>query len=201
MRTKHIFIIMVIMASLAMTGNVNAKLQDFWVGGSIGQFSPKEQIFKDLYGSGMQWRIEVGADILNWLSIWADAVNSKMTGHLTVTNEESKLTMSFLNMGIRFRFPIKNFIPYVGGGAGIIRFKEVNPIGEARDKDGNFVGEAGVFWKLNKVFSVYGRVVYNWCQVRTEIIKVKIGGVSASLGVNFYFGKLFKEKKPKVWEW
>jgi len=184
-----------------MTGNTNAKIQDFWVGFSVGQFNPTDQMFKELYGSGMQWRIVIGADILKWLSLWMDTVNLKKTGELTVTKEESQLKASYLNAGIRFKFPLKKFVPFLGGGVGVVSYHEENPIGKARDKDGNFFGEAGLSWKMSKLFHIDFRVLYNWCQIRPELLKVNIGGISTSLGISFYFGQLFKEKKPKVWEW
>ncbi|UCH96921.1 MAG: outer membrane beta-barrel protein [Candidatus Aminicenantes bacterium] len=182
-------------------GVVQVNAGDFWLALQGGHFNPTEQAFKNIYGGGVTYGGELGVDLYKWLSLWAGGGFFFKTGELSYTKEETKLKMSHLEIGVRFKLPLKRFIPYIGGGAGICRFKENNIIGEARDNEGSFFGQAGILVGVNKWLFFDLRVNYNHCMIKPEFLEFNIGGICASAGIRIYLLKLLgKEKKKKVWD-
>jgi hypothetical protein len=74
------------------------------------------------------------------------------TGELSLTKEETTLTIIPAEAGGRFLFKGKNFVPYFGAGLGLYLIKEENPIGTVEENGFGFFAEAGARIYINIFF-------------------------------------------------
>ena len=109
--------------------------QDFSLGINTGYFIPTEEIFRDIYGSGLYLGGEAEMDLGRGFSLWAAVGHFSRKGELSYTREETTISSTPFEMGGRFYLVAKTcaFVPYLGAGVGINQFKESNVIGTVSD--------------------------------------------------------------------
>ena len=150
-----------------------------------GYFTPRESIFKEMYGSGLSFGGRVELTLADRFSIWMGVEYFSQKGYLSFTREETRVEIIPFDFGIRYYYPVRWFIPYIGSALRISEFTETNPIGTAEQSRVGYVGEAGVLVGLSGPFQVDLRVSYISCTVDPDDFGVNIGGLCISTGFRF----------------
>lgn len=163
--------------------------QDFALHLQAGYFIPKEEVFRDIYGSGFYLGGEAEMDLGRGFSLWAAAGYFSRQGELSFTREETNLSITPLEMGGRFYLTAKThtFVPYLGAGVGVSRFEESNVIGTVSEDEISFSGQVGLLLKLKHRLFLDTRVLYRYCHIKPDEVEVDIGGMVISAGVKYFF--------------
>ena len=79
-----------------------------------GYFSPSDQVFRDVYGGGPVFGVDIAIPLAGPVQIWAGADIFGKTGLLSVSEEETKVRITPLYAGLRAEFGKTGLRPYVG---------------------------------------------------------------------------------------
>jgi len=99
----------------------------------------------------------------------------------------AELNVGVWNFVLKFRFNKGKINPYLGVGAGYYQYKETTSLGETKEKEIGFVGQAGCFIKIGGylVFDVYAN--YSYCRITTETTRFNVGGLHLGVGFGFEY--------------
>jgi opacity protein-like surface antigen len=171
---------------LLISGMINAKISYLEL--RTNYFNPSNSDFKDIYGGGIQYGLELGFDIRESFTVWIGGSFFKKKGELTYTKEETTLKiLTPVEIGIRFKLSKRMIVPYIGAGLSFNNIKETNPIGPASDNKLGYSVQVGILVKLIKRFSLDLRINASYCKVNPADKKVNIGGTGASIGLKYKF--------------
>jgi len=175
----------IIAITIFLSGLANAA--GFMVELKAQYFTPSEKAFKDVYGSQMTFGGEIGIHLGKGISIWAGGDYFSRKGKLSFTEEETKMQIIPLYVGIKYRFSAGKINPYLGLGIGYFQYKESNPIGKIEEGDMGYIGEVGCLFKIKGglFFDIKGS--YSYCKVKPAEIKAALGGLKAGIGLGFEF--------------
>jgi hypothetical protein len=149
---------------------------------------PSEQVFKDIYGSGLMYGGEIGFRLSGSIGLWLDGMYYKGTGKLTYTEEETTLTLfPIVGAGLRYDFTKGPAVVYAGAGARSYSYKEENVIGTASKSGVGFVGFAGASYRIAKGFLIDVRAAYSSCKLTPADFTVNVGGFELGGGLVFEF--------------
>jgi hypothetical protein len=116
--------------------------------------------------------------------VHTDYVSSK--GELSLTKEETTLTIIPVEAGARYLFKGKNFIPYIGAGIGLYSIKEENPIGTVEENGFGFFAELGT-----KIYMQYFffdiKAKYLFLSITPVDESKNLGGFYLLAGVGYSF--------------
>jgi hypothetical protein len=170
-----------------MIPTVSLAAMDLSLGIYGGYFIPSDQNFKDIYGNSFRYGCEFDWKFSRYFSLRAGAGYQSTTGELTFSGEETSLRIIPVDLGLRFRIPIKRFVPYIGGAAGIYIYREENPIGKLNDTALGFVGEAGFLLQVTSKFDLDFRFKYDHFQAKPTDLEANLGGIHALVGIRYLF--------------
>jgi hypothetical protein len=150
-----------------------------------GYFQPRDQAFKDIYGSGLAYGAQADIGVWRGFYLWAGVSNISREGELSLTKEETKLNIIPFFGGLKFRFLKTSVRPYVALGVGYFRYQETNLLGRIDNGDIGFVGQVGVSLKTLRSFclEVYAR--YSGCRIKPANIEANLGGLELGVGFGF----------------
>lgn len=152
-----------------------------------GYFMPSETEFKNIYGSGPVFGAELRFG-KKQLAGWLEGSFFSRSGELSYTLEETKVTIMSVEGGALWRFKTEKIAPYIGAGVGYYQFKETSDaLGEAKQSKAGFCGIAGATLTLGKSLLFDCRLKYNSCSVEPADYKIKIGGLTAGIGLGIRF--------------
>ena len=137
-------------------------------------FSPSEKAFKDIYGGGMMYGVELGIGAWNNLDFWVGGSYFSKKGELTFTKEETKLSIFPIGCGVRYRFSTEVFDFYGGAGLNYCRYKEANPIGEVSKGGLGYVGKIGSMVKITRELVIDLYLNYFYSKIKPAYYKVKV---------------------------
>jgi hypothetical protein len=155
-----------------------------------GYFSPSDEIFRDVYGGGPAFGLEIAVPVAGVLHAWAGAELFSKKGLTTESEEATEVRIVPLYAGLRCQFSGKKVRPYVGAAAGYFLISEKNPLGTASDGGIGFLGQAGLLVGLGPSLALDVHAGYRACTVTTEgddPVEAKLGGLSAGLGLAYRF--------------
>lgn len=109
------------------------------------------------------------------------------SGELTITKEETTMTIIPAEAGARYLFGNKRFKFYLGAGLGYYFINEENPIGTVNESAIGFLGEAGVKTYFSNRLFLDVKLKYVSLSVRPDSTSVNLGGISLLAGVGFAF--------------
>lgn len=150
-------------------------------------FVPTDQVFRDVYGSGMSWGGELGFKISERIGIWAGGDYYSNVGKLPYTEEETKIRIAPLTGGAKYYLVLGKVLPYVGAGLGYFQYKETNSIGRVEKGNLGFVLRAGLVLKLGAPFFLDFQGTWTMCSVQPQQVKANLGGFSAGIGLGIEF--------------
>ena len=153
---------------------------------------PSEEAFRDIYGCPPVVGVEL---VLGRRTIggWFEVGLLKRSGQLTLTGEDTKLTIVPLEAGLLVRLGKGRWVPYLGAGAGYYKFKESNVLGNVTASKSGLVGIGGLrFTRGSLILDLKAK--YTSCQIEpntapdgVESVKADIGGLALSLGLGLAF--------------
>jgi hypothetical protein len=150
-------------------------------------FQPTEQAFKDIYGSGMSFGGEVNIPVFKGFHIWIGAEYFTKKGELTFTKETTEIQITPIYGGLKYIFPGRKIMPYLGVGVGYFQYKESNPIGTVKEGKIGYVAQAGLLLCLFGSVLVDFQAGYNVCKIKPQEIEADIGGLKAGIGLGISF--------------
>ena len=155
-----------------------------------GYFFPSDAVFKETYGNGPVFGADISVRLSGGLAVWAGADYFGKTGALTVSEEETKVKIIPVFLGLRYRFGKSIVQPYVGAAAAFFLFEESNVLGSVSENGLGFLGQGGVLIAIGGRFAVDIFANYRACTLRTEDpepLEANIGGLTAGGGLVIRF--------------
>ncbi len=108
-------------------------------------------------------------------------------GNLTITDEETTITIIPIEAGGRFLMSNSNFCPYLGAGLGFYLINEENPIGTIDESNLGFFAEAGLKYFFGKRIFIDVKLKYVMLSIRPENTSINLGGPTALVAFGFSF--------------
>lgn len=126
-------------------------------GASVGYFMMQDARYKDVYSSGgLTYGVNLSYQVFDWMEIRGEFNLFQQNGELTLTQEQTKFSMTPIVVGVRVLLMKRKITPYIGLGANIISYKESLPVrmGDESGSAVGFHGEGGVYYNITKGFYV-----------------------------------------------
>lgn len=189
MKTKRIIIIGI--SFLVLSSLLNAK--GFRIELNTGYFYPSEKAFRDIYGNGLIYGLDISKNIWKEMELHLDCKYFSKKGKLTFTQETTKIQLVPLGLSLRYTFLKKKFNLYAGAGLTYVSFEEKNPIGKVRKNQMGFAVKAGVLRRLKtdkkflKAIVVDACINYHYCKMKPADIKFDAGGIDLGIGLGVEF--------------
>jgi len=155
-----------------------------------GYFLPSDEVFKDVYGSGLSFGAETSIPLSGPLHAWAGFEFFSRSGLTTISEEETKVRIVPIYAGLRALIGHQGVRPYIVAAAAYFFFHEENPIGSLSDGGLGFLGQAGVMARLAGALWVDAFAGFRACTLRSggeEPVEAKLGGLSLGLGLAYRF--------------
>jgi len=150
-------------------------------------FHPSDTAFKDIYGGGVMYGVEAGAEIWKNLEIWVGGRYFSKKGELSLTREETKLKIIPIEGGLRYTLSLRSVNLYSGIGISYYLYKETNPIGNVDWGELGAVARVGSFVEMNQRWTIDFYVSYSYCKMRPADFKINIGGIEAGIGIGYRY--------------
>jgi hypothetical protein len=155
-----------------------------------GYFGPTGGVFREVYSGGLTFGADVTVPIGGVFRAWAGVDFFGKTGLLTVSEEETKVRIVPLYVGLRCEFGKGALRPYLGAAAAYFLFHEESPLGSVSDGGVGFLTQAGVVVRLGGPVWIDVHGGYRGCTLKSDDpdpIEAKLDGFSAGLGLAFRF--------------
>ncbi|MBP7705768.1 MAG: hypothetical protein KA243_00820 [Candidatus Aminicenantes bacterium] len=151
-----------------------------------GYFTPSDAVFRDVYGGGPAFGLDLAVPVAGPLRAWAGVELFSKRGLTTESEETTKVTITPLFAGLRLQFGRKGVRPYLGAAAAYFLFKERNALGAASESGLGALGQAGLVLLMGRSFGLDVHAGYRACTLTAgdaeDPLEAKIGGLSAGLG-------------------
>jgi hypothetical protein len=155
-----------------------------------GYFMPTDSVFKEVYSGGPVFGADVAVPIAGVLRVWGGAELFGKTGATTVTEDETKVSIVPVYLGLRVEGGKKSFRPYLGVAAAYFLFNEKSVLGSVSDGGFGYLAQAGLLARLGGPVWFDVHAGYRGCTLRTDgpdPVEAKLDGLSAGLGLAFRF--------------
>ncbi len=166
------------LGSIAYAGNFSLRATG-------GYFMPRDQSFKDVYGSGLAYGAEVESAIWKGICAWAGVSYFSGKGELTLSKDATTLTIYPFSGGLKYRFLKTAVSPYVAFGVGYFKYKETNPLDTIEGNDIGFIGQAGVALNVLRPLSLEVYARYTDCRIKPADLDANLGGLELGVGLGF----------------
>lgn len=177
MKKKSLAIIIFIFASTVIFPGGSFK-----IGPYAGYFAPADEHLKAVYTDGdVIYGLKIGLRVWKGLSIWFSGSQFKHTGETVPLKDLTTITLTPLNLSMRYTFRLGKVNPYLSGGYSYVNYKEESTIGNDDGIGRGFSIDAGLEFKLSKRFSLDLGVRYSQVEVELEKSTVQLGGAQAGL--------------------
>ena len=156
-----------------------------------GYFAPSDAVFRDVYGGGPAFGLDIAVPVAGPLRAWAGVELFAKRGLTTESEEATKVTITPLFAGLRLQFGRKGVRPYFGAAAALFMFKESNGLGTASESGLGALGQAGLVVLMGRSFGLDVHAGYRACTLTAgdaeDPLEARIGGLSAGLGIAVRF--------------
>ena len=158
------------------------------------QCQPSEPTFKELYGPQRGFGGELSVGISTFVDFWIGGMycNYKSDPALMTTGPAVQLIP--IETGLKLKFPIKIFTPYVGGGLVYTQYIQNKGADELRASGLGYCGQAGLVFPScsgaacsTSLFVIDIFVNYSVCRIETEDINLNTGGLKLGIGWGLSF--------------
>lgn len=183
MRAGAGILALVLFAGAAWGGGVTATLKGSY-------FLPTADVFRDVYSGGPAFGVEAAVPIGGVFQVWTGVEYFGKTGRTTVTEEETKVRVVPIHLGLRFEFGKKALHPYVGAAAAYFLLHEENALGTVSEGGLGFLAQAGFMARIGGAVWLDINAGYRGCTLtleEPEPIEAKLDGISAGFGIAFRF--------------
>ena len=150
-------------------------------------FSPSEQAFKDIYGGGPTYGIELEFDIFKGIGFRLGGEYFARRGKLTYTEEETSLRLIPIFAGVYYALGSKAVGFSAGAGVHYVLYHESNVLGTV-DKGGlGFAFNGEGYWSFVPSVRLFLFGAYASCIMTPADFKINVGGLSIGGGLGFAF--------------
>jgi hypothetical protein len=167
-----------------------AKVQGRWpsimIFGRYGSFSPSDELFKTIYGNGSVFGGEVRVHVVNGFFVSLEGGAFKKTGALTVTEEETTMTLYPIEAMVVYHVLSGTILPYAGAGGAVCKYTEENVIGKV-DKWGFGFAVCGGVTARWRFLGIDARVKYTSIKIKPLEDEAGLGGLTLSIAVGVVF--------------
>ena len=180
---------------LMALGIISAEARNFSLGIGAGIRNVKGvenenglNLYNEVYGKNhMVYSIDLGYRVSKSLQVFLHYDSFSVNGKLTYTEEETKLTIKPLELGIRFFMGKRLIFPYIGAGTGYYMYKEENVIGTMDEKKFSIFGEGGLQFRYSRLLFIDLKVKYIFLKVDGPEAQVDLGGMAliGGMGISF----------------
>ncbi len=147
-----------------------------------------DNLYEKVYGkNNLAFGIDLGYQVIKALQIFLHSDYFSVKGELTLTKDETTLTIIPLELGGRFFLGKKIIFPYIGAGIGYYMYKEENIIGTVNDKQFGFFTEGGFKLLFMKSLFFDLKLKYVFLKVDGAEGKVNLGGLAYMGGIGITF--------------
>jgi hypothetical protein len=151
-------------------------------------FSSENSIFRDVYGSAAKFGLEGGLDIAKNVSVFAGLDYLHKSGGLTVTEEETRVWIAPLTVGVRYEILAGEKLRFhVGAGVQEVFFKEEASLGTVKENALGIIFTGGGMYGLTDAVGVGLFLSWSTCQMTHEGLDFKVGGLDLGAGVEIRF--------------
>ncbi|MBM3297079.1 MAG: hypothetical protein FJY83_05700 [Candidatus Aminicenantes bacterium] len=151
-------------------------------------FSSENSIFRDVYGGAAKFGLEAGLGIIKNVSVFAGVDYLHKTGELTVTEEQTKVWLLPLTLGMRYEIPAgKKLRFHLGAGVQEVFFKEDAVLGTVKENAVGFIIKGGGAYRLTDAVGVGLFLAWSTCRMEHESFYFKVGGLDLDGGVEIRF--------------
>lgn len=158
------------------------------VGVKGSYFSSENSIFRDIYGGAAKFGLEGGLDISPSFSIWAGLATVHKTGKLTITEDETRVWITPLTVGVRYEIPAgEKFRFHAGLGIQEIFFKEESSPGSVKENALGLIATGGAVYRLTEKIGAGLFLSWSTCKMKNADVEFKVGGLEAGVTVEFRF--------------
>lgn len=155
-----------------------------------GYFMPTDSVFKDVYSGGPVFGADLSVPIAGVLQAWGGAELFGKTGSTTVTEDETKVSIVPLYLGLRIEGGKKGLRPYLGVAAAYFLFSEKSVLGSVSDSGLGYLAQAGLLARMGGPVWLDVHAGYRGCTLKTDDpdpVEAKLDGFGAGLGLAFRF--------------
>jgi opacity protein-like surface antigen len=154
-------------------------------GVAAGYFSPRDEIFKEVYDGGgdMIYGLKVGVRVWNGFFIWLSGSQYKKYSEMTFTSDITRLTLNPIDISLRYTASLGRVNPFLGLGYTYLLFKERSAVGRLDDEGSGLFVEAGLEFSLSSRFILDVGAKYSQIRVQPTDDEIDLGGLQA--GVSF----------------
>ncbi len=154
----------------------------FKIGPYAGYFASRENLLTNVYkGEDLIYGVKTGVRVWNQLHIWFSALHFTQDGETVPLGDPTRLTLTPLNLSLRYNFPLGTFRPYLGGGYSYIYYKENSDIGDIKGEGKGYSLDLGVEMRLSARFHLDIGIRYTDVKVNPRGFDAQIGGLQGGL--------------------
>ena len=173
-------------ASPPPVAGIQRRWPSIMIFGRYGSFSPSDEIFKTIYGSGSVYGGEFRVHIVGGFFVSLEGGSFKKTGALTATQEETTMTLYPIDAMVVFHALSGYVLPYVGAGGAVCKYREENVIGNV-DKWGFGFAVCGGITARWRFLGIDARVKYTSIKIKPFEDEADLGGLTLSIAAGFIF--------------
>ncbi|MFW6173163.1 MAG: outer membrane beta-barrel protein [Elusimicrobiota bacterium] len=163
----------------------NAEHFRFEIKGST--YHPGNDVFKEVYGSGIIVGSELSFNVWKGLEIWIGGRFTSQKGEMTFTEEETKLKIYPVEGGFRYKLSLSQFFPYLCAGVGYCTIKEDTPVRDVSESGMSYLVKVGSYIKAGKRIVFDLNFNYTYCRIEISQEVLNIGGIGVGVGIGYEF--------------
>jgi len=154
----------------------------------VASFSPTGTDFKNIYGGGITYGVDLSFTFAKDLEFWVGASTFSKRGKTSYTQEETSLSLIPISGGVKWQIITgKRVSPYIAVGVEYVLYKESNIIGDINTGGVGFLGKGGALFHISKSFGIDAYIVYSSCSMHPADFAFNIGGLEFGAGIVYIF--------------
>jgi hypothetical protein len=150
-----------------------------------GYFYPRDKDFRDIYGGGMVFGLEISAEVAKNAELWAEAAYFSKKGELSFTKETARLRIVPAGGGVRYVNTAGKIAYYCGFGLNYQSYREASPLGTVHWGRPGLVVEAGSRVRTARKMFIDFSVRYSYCRMKPADFAFNVGGLELCLGLAY----------------
>lgn len=170
------------------------------VGFMVGTYSSSSSDFSEIFGSGTktQYGLNLTRTLVTLKNLQLDASFEirafSATGSSTLTESETKFSMTPITIGARLLYQTKFALLFVGAGKDFTSYEEKSDIFDTQGSASGYHYQAGIYIIIPKVEALRVKLYYKFTKVNAteNEIDVGLGGNEYGIGLSYGFNILKK---------
>jgi hypothetical protein len=150
-----------------------------------GYFYPRDKDFKNIYGGGMAFGLQISAEVAKNAELWAEAGYFAKKGELSFTREAARLRIVPAGGGVRYVRAAGRFAYYCGLGLSYYSYKEASPLGTVHWGRPGLVVEAGSRVRAAARMFIDFSARYAYCRMKPADFAFNVGGLELGVGLAY----------------